>query len=207
MEGDRSNTSGGRREGGFDFNFHLRRLCADLADRLPELSHVDMPRVAIRYCQTRSRAPHGLQATLIPLRFEGGALFTRRSGRRFTIERLYDASGREMLYLLSFYLPRFLNHSFDEKLTTVIHELWHISPDFNGDLRRWPGRCYAHGPSEREYHEQMEVMAAKWLALAPPAETFRFLHSDFRQLQASHGAVFGARISTPRLIPADHLAA
>lgn len=207
MEGDRSNTSGGSRDGGFDFNFHLRRLCADLAARLPELDHVDMSRVAIRYCQARSRAPHGLQATLTPLRFEGGELFTRRAGRRFTIERLYDASGREMLYLLSFYLPRFLNHSFDEKLTTVIHELWHISPTFNGDLRRWPGRCYAHGPSEREYHEQMEVLAAKWLALSPPEETSRFLHSNFRQLQASHGAVFGARISTPRLIPADHLAA
>ncbi|HUY88642.1 MAG TPA: hypothetical protein VMV10_07905 [Pirellulales bacterium] len=207
MEGDRSNTSRGKRDGGFDFNFHVGRLCADLAARLPELSHVDMSRVAIRYCQARSAASHGLQATLTPLRFEGGELFTQRCGRRWTIERLYDASGREMLYLLSFYLPRFLNHSFEEKLTTVIHELWHISPSFNGDLRRLPGRCYAHGPSEREYHQQMEALAAKWLSFGPPEETFRFLHASFRQLQSSHGAVFGARISTPRLIPADHRAA
>ena len=86
-----------------------------------------------------------------------------------------------MLYLLSFYLPRFLNHSFEEKLTTVIHELWHISPSFNGDLRRLPGRCYAHGSSEREYHKQMEALAAKWLSLDPPADVHRFL----RQLQAT----------------------
>lgn len=192
--------------GGLDFNFHVGRLCTDIASRLPDLAHVDMSRVAIRYCQVRKAVPHGLQATLTPLRFENGELYTRRRGRRWTIQRLYDPSGREMLYLLSFYLPRFLNHSFREKLSTVIHELWHISPSFDGDLRRFEGRCYAHGPSERHFHESMREMADRWLALKPPAETYRFLKANFRQLQRRHGAVFGARISTPRLIPADHAA-
>ena len=207
MEGDVSNSVGVGPDRGVDFIFHVGRLCVDLASRLPELRHVDMSRVAIRYCQVRNAAAHGLQATLTPLRFEDGELYTQRAGRRWTIERLYDGSGREMLYLLSFYLPRFLNHSFEEKLTTVIHELWHISPSFNGDLRRLPGRCYAHGSSEREYHKQMEALAAKWLSLDPPADVHRFLRASFKQLQASHGGVFGARISTPRLIPTDHRAA
>ncbi|HVX63760.1 MAG TPA: hypothetical protein VHC19_24270 [Pirellulales bacterium] len=191
---------------GFDFNFHIARLCADLAARLPELAHVDMTRVAIRYCQVRKAVPHGLQATLTPLRFESGRLYTERRGRRWTIERIYDAEGREMLYLLSFYLPRFLNHSFREKLSTVVHELWHISPDFNGDLRRFEGRCYAHGPSERDYHQSMRELADRWLALKPPVETYRFLKTGFRQLQRKHGGVYGARIATPRLIPADRAA-
>ena len=39
-----------------------------------------------------------------------------------------------MLYLLSFYLPRFLKLPWREKLATVIHELWHVNPQFNGDL-------------------------------------------------------------------------
>ena len=207
MEGDFSNSARGEEDRGLDFTFHVARLCADLAARLPELNHVDMSRVAIRYCQVRTAAAHGLQATLTPLRFEGGALFTRRAGRRWTIQRLYDASGREMLYLLSFYLPRFFNHPFHEKLATVIHELWHISPNFDGDLRRHPGRCYAHGPSEREYHRGMAELSKKWLAMKPPEAIYRFLQGDFRQLQSSHGGVFGARISTPRLIPANQQAA
>ena len=42
MEGDFSNSAGVRPDRGFDFNFHVGRLCADLASRLPELGHVDM---------------------------------------------------------------------------------------------------------------------------------------------------------------------
>jgi hypothetical protein len=203
MEGEVSRPSGGGSRGGLDFNFHVARLCADISSRLPDFAHIDMSRVAIRYCQVRKPVPHGLQATLTPLRFEHGALYTQRRGRRWTIQRLYDRNGREMLYLLSFYLPRFLNHSFREKLSTVIHELWHISPNFDGDLRRFEGRCYAHGPSERHYHQSMREMADQWLSLKPPEDAYRFLKANFRQLQRRHGGVFGARISTPRLIPVD----
>ncbi|HVW37295.1 MAG TPA: hypothetical protein VHB99_08310, partial [Pirellulales bacterium] len=69
MEGDFSSSDSDRPDRGFDFNFHVGRLCIDLASRLPELGHVDMSRVAIRYCQVRNAAAHGLQATLTPLRF------------------------------------------------------------------------------------------------------------------------------------------
>jgi hypothetical protein len=191
---------------GFDFTFHARRLCADLCQRLAEMRHIDMGRVAVRYCQVRKSVEHGLQASLTPLRFEDGRLHTMRGGRRFTIQRLYSPQGEEMLYLLSFYLPRFLNQSFEEKLATVVHELWHISPDFNGDVRRLPGRCYAHGQSEEQYHASMHELARRWLELAPPPEVFEFLRCDFSELRRLHGAIYGSRIATPRLIPAENAA-
>ena len=171
---------------GFDFTYHAGRLCADLCQRLEELQHVDMGRVAIRYCQVRKAVSHGMQASLTPLRFERGELFTMRAGRRWTIQRVYGPVGQEMLYLLSFYLPRFLNQPFHEKLATVIHELWHISPEFNGDIRRLPGRCYAHGQSEEHYHASMHELARRWLALGPPDEVFDFLRLDFRDLRRRH---------------------
>lgn len=191
---------------GFDFTFHARRLCADLCQRLAELRHIDMGRVAVRYCQVRKSVSHGLQASLTPLRFEDGRLHTVRRGRRFTIQRLYCPQGQEMLYLLSFYLPRFLNQSFAEKLATVVHELWHISPDFNGDVRRLPGRCYAHGQSEEHFHASMHELARRWLDLGPPSEIYEFLQGDFGELRRLHGAIYGARIATPRLIPAESAA-
>jgi predicted metallopeptidase len=188
---------------GFDFTFHAQRLCADLCQRLDELRHVDMGRVAIRYCQVRKAVSHGMQASLTPLRFEHGSLFTMRAGRRWTMQRVYGPVGQEMLYLLSFYLPRFLNQSFHEKLATVVHELWHISPEFNGDIRRLPGRCYAHGHSEEHYHASMHELARRWLALDPPEELHSFLRCDFADLRSRHGAIYGVRIRTPRLIPAE----
>ena len=187
---------------GFDFTAHMRRLCADMAQRLPELAHLDMARIAIRFCQTRKPVRHGVFASVTPLRFAGGDTTLHRCGQRWTIQRVTDPSGREMLYLVSFYLPRFLNLSFREKLSTVVHELWHISPEFNGDLRRHPGRCWAHSHSQAAYDRAMDSLADKWLALDPPAELHEFLALDFRHLQLRHGRVFGTRIRTPKLIRA-----
>jgi hypothetical protein len=192
---------------GFDFTFHAGRLCADLCQRLEELRHVDMSRILIRYCQVRRPGPYGLQASLTPLRFEEGRLQTRRRGRQWTIQRLYDAQGLEMLYLLSFYLPRFLNQSFDEKLATVIHELWHISPHFNGDVRRMPGRCYAHGRRENDFHASMHELSRRWLDQNPPLDAFVFLHHDFAELRELYGAIYGRQVATPRLLPAETEAA
>lgn len=203
MDGSGSHPGAAGRRRGFDFTAHMARLCADIVARVPELGHVDLARVAIRYSQTRKAVAHGVQAALTPLRFEGGALYTQRAGRRWTIQRVCGPDGREMLYLLSFYLPRFLNHTFREKLITVFHELWHINPSFNGDLRRLPGRCYAHGQSERSYDASIEQLVSRWLALSPPAEVCGFLHYDFRQLCEIHGAVYGVKIVTPKIVAAE----
>ena len=187
---------------GFDFTLHMRQLCVDMTQRLPELSYIDMSRVAIRFCQARRAVSHGLQASLTPLRFKDGSLTTVRRGRTWTVQRVLDHSGNEMLYLLSFYLPRFLEHSLEEKLSTVVHELWHISPQFNGDLRRHPGRCYAHSSSQKTYDAQMMVLARRWLETSPAPQTYEFLQYRFRELQKRRGPVFGTKIPTPKLVRA-----
>lgn len=191
---------------GFNFTAHIRLLCQDMVTRLPDLRHIDLDRVAIRYCQARTRARHGILASLTPLRFESGSLYTRKRGRQWTIQRILDASGRDMLYLLSFYLPRFMEYPLEEKLATVIHELWHISPRFDGDLRRHPGRCYAHTSSQREYDAQMQQLTAAWLALDPPASLYSFLQYSFRELAKRHGPVYGVRMAVPRLLPVESAA-
>jgi len=188
---------------GFDFNLHVRRLCDDMVHRLPELGHLDLRRVAISFSQTRKAVDHGLYASLTPMRFAGGSRETIRHGRRWTVQRLVDPSGREMLYLLSFYLPRFLNQTFRHKLTTVLHELWHVSPRFDGDLRRFGGRCYAHTGSQKQYDAQVERLADHWLALDPPAAVYDFLRHDFAELVRRHGKVYGTKIPNPKLIPLD----
>lgn len=187
---------------GFNFTSHMRVLCVDLAERLPELAHIDVGHVAIRFCQARIRSRHGLYASLTPLRFEGGQRLSQRRGRTWTVERLFDDAGREMLYLLSFYLPRFLERPFEEKLATVVHELWHIGPEFDGDLRRHPGRCYAHTHSQKQYDALMRELTQKWLDLDPPADAYAFLRYDFGQLERRFGRVFGQKIRTPKLLRA-----
>jgi hypothetical protein len=186
---------------GFDFTAAIRRTCVDMASRLPELAHIDMSRVAVGFCQARKPVSHGFQASLTPLRFEMGAEYTIRRGRRYACQRLYDDRGREYLYLLNFYLPRFLNNHFGEKVATITHELWHIGPAMDGDLRRYEGRYYAHGPSQREFDRTASRLAAAWLACPPPAETYDYLHHDFAGLYRRYGGIVGQRFTAPKLLP------
>lgn len=186
---------------GLDFTACMQALCAHAANCTSELSHIDMNRVAVRSCRVRTHGPYGIRASLTPLRFPGGSRTGVRRGVRVFVEPLINRQGVEMLYLLSFYLPRFLDLPFREKLATVFHELWHISPRFDGDLRRHPGRCYAHGKSERHFHSQMYPLVEQWLSLNPPLELYDFLRQDFATLCRLHGLVYGTRIRTPRLLP------
>lgn len=188
---------------GFDFTRGIRLLCGDMAERVGALRHIDMQRVAVSFCQTRKPTPHGVFATLTPLRFAGGGTETVRRGRRWTIQRVRDSQGREMLYLLSFYLPRFLDLPFREKLVTVVHELWHIGPRFDGDVRRFDGRCYAHSGSKQQYDAEAAAMVDAYLAGAPPRCLFGFLEKSFRELIEEHGSVYGVKVPAPKLVPLD----
>ena len=187
---------------GFNFTDRMRQLCRDVSVRLLEMQHIDVTRIAFSFAQTRKRVRHGMWASLTPMRFAGGAETGVRNGRRYAAQRLF-ADGQEMLYVLTFYLPRFMELSFNDKLVTVFHELWHISPGFDGDIRRYPGRCYAHTQSEREYDAAMAILAKKWLAMNPPQSCYAFLHKDFAELQREFGPVYGNKVRHPQLIPLE----
>jgi len=186
---------------GFDFTAHMRSLCADMVSRVAELGHIDMSRVAVGFCQARKTTGQGIFATMTPLRFAGGRTQIVRRGRPWGIQRLYDASGREMLYILSFYLPRFLDLQLPEKLNTIAHELWHIGPGFDGDLRRFHGRCQFHSGSKKRYDAQSQQLVDTWLAGGPEESLYRFLDENFRELNARHGRVFGMRVRAPKVFP------
>lgn len=188
---------------GFDFTSRMRVLCEDIAIRVPEMQHLDVSRIAIAFAQTRKRVRHGMWASLTPMRFEDGAEIEVRNGRRHSVQRLYAPNGTEMLYILTFYLPRFMQLSFQDKLVTVFHELWHISPNFDGDIRRFPGRCFAHSDSEEEYDALMEVFAKRWLRAEPPEEKYSFLKLKFSGLQQRYGQVYGVKVPQPKIIPIE----
>ena len=190
----------------FDICTALRRLCEDISRRHAVFQHIDMKCVAVTYAQTRSAVEWGMQAKLTPMRFEGGAMSCVRDGQRWGAQRVYQ-DGREMLYILTFYLPRFLNLSFDEKLVTVFHEMYHISPRFDGDIRRFDGACYMHTGSQAAYDQQMAVYAKEYLARLPQELFPAYLQWDFQELRRHYGDVVGRKLAIPRLIALDEDAA
>lgn len=184
----------------FDFSAHMHRLCSDIVSRFQPLHHVDMQRVLIGVTQARGPRGHGLQAKITPLRFQGGALTRQRRGRCYQVQRCWF-DGIEILYLMAFCLPRFLDQSFDEKFITIFHELYHIAPAFDGSLRRHDGRYAIHTRSQKAYDQQMAALAREYLAGGPDPHLHAFLRLSFEQLRGVHCAIHGLALPAPKLVP------
>lgn len=185
---------------GFDCSVYLKSLCEDLVRQIPSLHHIDCSRVGISCNQSRKPGRHGTFASLTPLRFEGGAETGIRRGRPVATQRVVDAHGRELLYLITFYIPRFWNLDARYKLETAIHELWHISPDFDGDIRRYGSRYAAHGPSRSGFDDQVRRLADEYSGNSPNEALMGWLKLSFRELEARCGRVVGSRYKRPKLI-------
>ena len=185
----------------FDYTGAIAKVCEDVCFRVPELCHIEMDRVAVAFTQTRHNAPFGVFASTVPLRFKNGETLNFVKGKSWKIQRCLRSDGVEYLYILYFFAPRFIDLKFRDKLETIIHELYHISPDFNGDLRRFKGRCFAHGSSQKRYDAMVRTLVDKWLKRDPPPEIWNFLNMNYRELAAQFGGVHGTRIAMPKIIP------
>jgi len=176
----------------FDFTSAMWSLMDEMSRTCPELSHVDMTRVAVCFGQARSANLSGTHAQLYPLRFDGGARRTELDGAVYEMPRVVFR-GREALYLVKFMLPRFLQLPFLEKLATVAHEMYHISPRFDGTLRTFPGRNCYHTGSKRRFDRFAAKLAADYLRATTRPHLHEFLRRNFQELSAQHGGVVGAR--------------
>lgn len=183
----------------FDFSLAMHHLCEDIARRSEAFSHLDLSRILFTITRARTGTKHGLQAKVTPLRFEGGSLATIHRGTVFQVQR-YVVNGRDMLYLVSFCLPRFMNREFHDKLVTVFHELYHISPVFDGTIRQHAGRYSTHTSSQKQYDAHMAKLVKKYLAKEPDESRNHFLRLSFAQLCQRHGSIVGNHLPRPKLI-------
>lgn len=184
----------------WDFSTAMTCLCADIVARCPELSHIRMEQVLVTFTPSRNRSRYGLQARVTPLRFRHGALTRRQGTCEYQVQRFF-VEGREILYLLTFCLPRFLDQNFLEKLTTIFHELYHINPAFDGDLRRHAGRYCLHTHSKASYDAHMHRLAQEYLRDHGQPHVYEFLRYDARKLSERYGGIVAAIVPRPKILP------
>lgn len=180
----------------------LERLIADIAAKHEAFSHIDPSRLLVCVNFTRSVTSHGLFAKIHPLRFpEGRVVQTVRRGRstlRCTMPEVFH-QGIEIFYVIYFMIPRFLDRTFQAKLVTIFHELYHISPHFDGDIRRFPGRNFAHGGSTKKYNSLMERYVEEYLQLPRTDGLTAFLEHGMAELREKHRAVVGRKLIMPKI--------
>lgn len=128
----------------------VKRLVRDAAARLPELAHVDASKVLV----VAGEARRASRATIKPV---GG---TRSRPAPFHIR----TRGRDILYVITLRPLWFLSSTAEERVATLLHELYHASSRFDGSLHR--GRRHDRLPRPR-YDRQIRGLLARYLAVAP----------------------------------------
>lgn len=179
----------------------LERLIRDIVDHTPQLAHV-LPEKLLVCVSTGRPGRGGSLAKIHPLRFAGGAKsMERRRGRRSVLCTMPTVThlGEEMLYVIYFMTPRFLDLPLREKLVTVFHELYHVSPACDGDIRRFPGKNYAHGSSTKSYNDRMGTLVDAFLERFPEHAALSLLEGNLAALRSRHGAIVARRLQAPRV--------
>lgn len=184
-----------------DLSAACAALAEDICRRVPELGHIDPQRMLICLSRSRAGGDHGVYARIAPLRFDAGAQEkTRRRGRYVETFRMPTLTheGRDILYLIYLMVPRFLRLSFEQKLTTLIHELYHIAEACDGDLRRFPGRNFAHGSSRQGYNRIIARLQQQYLDRHPDAQLLDVLRLDEDSWACGQIRLTGLTVPLPR---------
>jgi hypothetical protein len=182
---------------GFDFTGSMSQLVKDIVKTHPAFTHIVPDNILIAISLSNG-SRNGVVAKLRPMRFEGGSKTRLIRGIEYSAPEV-NINGSNILYIVYFHLPRFLNHGkYQTKLSTVLHELYHISPLFNGDIRRFPGKNYAHGNSRKHYDDLIEVLADEYMNETAHPELSAFLKDRYSELKRNYGAIYGDKIRIPR---------
>src|SRR4051812_38757026 len=125
------------------FNRAVRALLDHIVQTMPEFAHIKPSRIVIVAGEAR-RASRG---TVKPLLYEPGTFGTAGEGKRKPIVRI---RGRKMLYCITL-RPLFFRASTPKaRVVTLLHELFHISPEFDGTL----ARTRRHSEAGREFQKR-----------------------------------------------------
>jgi len=133
-----------------DITALVQALIRDVAGRIPEFAHVRASRVLV----VAGEARRASRATVRPMSFENGRR-TSASGKQR--KPLVVVGGRRILYVITLRPLFFRDATPQMRVATVLHELFHVSPRFDGTLDRarrhsaMPG-----GEFSRRFHPLVE---------------------------------------------------
>lgn len=134
----------------------VKRLVRDVAARIPELSHVRAGRILV----VAGEARRASRATIRPAHFKESRA---RSGTGARRKPLIRVKGRKILYVVTLRPLWFRASTAEERIATILHELYHCSLRFDGTLHR--GRRHERLPLA-SYNRKIRSLLDRYLAEA-----------------------------------------
>ncbi len=135
----------------------VKRLVRDVAARLPELAHVRASRLLV----VAGEARRSSRATIRPAHFGETGGEAGEGGRTKPVVRV---KGRKILYVVTLRPLWFLDSTPEQRIATILHELFHASTRFDGTLHR--GRRHSRLPV-KDYNRRVRALLRRYLASAP----------------------------------------
>jgi hypothetical protein len=136
----------------------------DLAVRAPEFAHLQPARVLV----VAGEARRGSRGSVKPLAFEKRRS-RHHSGLRKPVVRV---EGRRMLYCVTLRPLFFRDARPEQRVETLLHELYHVSPAFDGTLD--PAR--RHQRLGRKFSRAFRPVVRRYLRHCPPEVLAPFAH-------------------------------
>ena len=172
-------------------------LINEIAKSAPIFYHIDINRILVCVASNRRNCRGGTYGKLVPLRFESGLEIIKFSGKRYAMPSIVN-NGVQQLYIVYFYIPRFFDLGALEKLRVIFHELYHISPKFNGDIRRFGREKTSHGYSKRRFDTFFEEDLNVFYEYVRNTPFMNFLRANADLLHRNFKRVLGRRMRLPK---------
>jgi|GEM_PF-1284392 len=177
-----------------DLNQEFRTLISLVCEAVGEFQAYDVRRIAISLSASKGTGKFGTWAYVVPLRYVGGGL--ERRGVRWGLPGSYryesariEEREPEARYLMTFLVPKFFRLSSEQRLETIVHELYHLHPTLRGDLRRFALPHLHHGPTPALYRAKVKSLAAEAARRFPELLEHRLLKGapeDFADRRKIH---------------------
>lgn len=139
-----------------DFTKTLQQLIADVVARVPEFAHIQADRIVVVAGEAR-RASRG---TIKPLAFRNGRS-RDAAGRKKPTVRI---AGKRMLYCITLRPLFFRDSTPHTRIGTVMHELFHIAPEFDGTLHA----AHRHFTAGETFERSLRPLVKRYLSECPP---------------------------------------
>jgi predicted metallopeptidase len=174
----------------------LTDLIEQITARSIHFSHIDVSKVVVCIGSNKKNARGAIYGKLVPLKFQNGSDILPFRGRYYTIPEIIK-NGIPQLYAVYFYLPKFFNLSAEDKLKVIFHELYHISQEFNGDIRRMGNVKKAHGSSKKRFDLNFKKEAKLFYEYIKGTPYMDFLKMDSKSLHNNY-RVYARRMKIPK---------
>jgi predicted metallopeptidase len=182
----------------------LTLIIHDMVKSTEEFKSFDLNKILICCASNRKDFRGATYGKLLPLRFKDGSEIIKHNEKFYTIPKV-KMNGIEILYVIYLYIPKFFNLSAKDKVNVMFHELYHINPEFNGDIRRMGEFKSAHGHSRKAFEEKYIEYADMFFNKIKDTPYYNFLQMNTDEIQAQFKKVKYRRMKSikPVLLAAN----